>query len=299
MDGAELENQEPVAQVTVQKADGSTRKHLLRAGQDTAVWDWDRSDLRSMARHQRATVAKNRTITNAQGQPLFTAHLYLASMDLGEWAAVEQIIIEYIASRGRLIVDEIALYAATDSSRWKKLITLEGIDIYENLRALPRAWLVPRVRTLTPEQILHSVKTGHLPDGTPFDPRQEALVEDGLRYAVDHFDSEAKVEITAYQPDQIELSSHSKSPGFLVLSEIYYPGWKAIVDGQEVATHQTNYVLRGIELPAGSHHIKFVYDPASFKVGLLISGLTLMGLVGLWFWPSKHPHLAQLLSQLW
>ena len=109
---------------------------------------------------------------------------------------------------------------------------------------------------------------------------------ENLRYLLFYiFDSEAKVEITAYQPDQVELTSRSKSPGFLVISEIYYPGWKAIVDGQEVATHQTNYVLRGIELPAGSHHIKLVYDPASFKVGLLISGLTLMGLVGLWFWP--------------
>ena len=71
----------------------------------------------------------------------------------------------------------------------------------------------------------------------------------------------------------------SQRAGLLVLSDTYYPGWKAYVDGQETPIYPTDVALRSVYLEAGEHEVRFVYSPASFKLGVLISGLSLLALV--------------------
>ena len=61
----------------------------------------------------------------------------------------------------------------------------------------------------------------------------------------------------------------------MVLSEVYYPGWRARVDGREVRIHRVDYALRGVRLESGSHRVEFVYDPVSLKVGLLVTVVVL------------------------
>jgi uncharacterized membrane protein YfhO len=73
----------------------------------------------------------------------------------------------------------------------------------------------------------------------------------------------------------------SAAPAILVLSENHYPGWRAYVDGQSIDVMRVDYNLRGVAVPAGSHLVKFVYQPKSVLVGLAISLLTL-GLLLLW-----------------
>ncbi|MBH0204076.1 MAG: YfhO family protein [Nitrospira sp.] len=60
-------------------------------------------------------------------------------------------------------------------------------------------------------------------------------------------------------------------PGILVLTDAFYPGWKVRVDGEEQKILRANYLFRAVALPAGNHKVEFIYDPASFKVGLMIS----------------------------
>ena len=76
-----------------------------------------------------------------------------------------------------------------------------------------------------------------------------------------------------YEPRRIEFESRNAADRFLVLSEVFYPGWKALVDGAEVEIHRTDYALRGVKVPLGAHKIEFLYEPASFKRGATISGL--------------------------
>jgi uncharacterized membrane protein YfhO len=65
--------------------------------------------------------------------------------------------------------------------------------------------------------------------------------------------------------DIIEYRSSSKSPEFAVFSEVYYDaGWVATIDGKESPIIRTNYVLRGLQVPAGDHKIVFEFKPASF-----------------------------------
>jgi hypothetical protein len=64
------------------------------------------------------------------------------------------------------------------------------------------------------------------------------------------------------------------------LSDTYYPGWKAFVDGKRTKIYRANYTFRALPLSAGTHRVEFVYDPLSFKLGALF---TILGIIGLYF----------------
>ena len=86
-----------------------------------------------------------------------------------------------------------------------------------------------------------------------------------------------------YSGNEVRIEADIKQPGLLFLSDAYYPGWRVWVNGKEGDTLRANYMFRAVELPAGKSRIKFVYDPLSFKLGLLISALTIFGLLA-WGW---------------
>lgn len=87
------------------------------------------------------------------------------------------------------------------------------------------------------------------------------------------------VRIFEYSPNRIDMTSRSSNNAILLLSENYYPGWKAYVDGNEVPILRADYILRAIPLPAGQHEIVFVYRPLSFLIGGTIAIVALMFIV--------------------
>lgn len=88
------------------------------------------------------------------------------------------------------------------------------------------------------------------------------------------YDSTATIKMTSFGNDKMEYESNSATPQFAVFSEIYYqPGWTSKIDGKETPHVQTNYVLRGMAIPAGKHKIEFTMYPPSYKLGLPISKL--------------------------
>lgn len=84
------------------------------------------------------------------------------------------------------------------------------------------------------------------------------------------------VQITEYRLNSITLDAFLDADGFLFTSEIYYPGWKAYVDGKESKIYKANYIFRAVYLTPGSHTIVFKYEPFSFKIGLCVSLLALL-----------------------
>ena len=79
---------------------------------------------------------------------------------------------------------------------------------------------------------------------------------------------EASVKLTAWTPDQLDYETSSAEAGTVVFSEIYYPyGWKATIDGTPADHFRANYLLRALNVPAGDHHITFVFDPDSVRKG--------------------------------
>ena len=72
---------------------------------------------------------------------------------------------------------------------------------------------------------------------------------------------------TTYAPNRLTYHAQTQKGGVAVFSEVYFPwGWKATVDGKEAEIGRVNYVLRALNLPAGSHTVEFVFDPESIHV---------------------------------
>lgn len=98
-------------------------------------------------------------------------------------------------------------------------------------------------------------------------------------------DSSRQIALAKYGLNNLTFASSSSKDGFAVFSDIYYPlGWKAFIDGKEANIVKTNYVLRGLAIPAGNHKIEFVFKPETYfkwgKVSLISSILILLVLLG-------------------
>ena len=110
-------------------------------------------------------------------------------------------------------------------------------------------------------------------------------------------DSTAFLNLTKYQPNELEFKSQSKTPQLAVLSEIYYPkGWKMFIDDKEVPYIKADYLLRAVHVPAGNHTLKMIFAPEVIAKGKLISmicfGLFLiLSLGGIWhIFKQKKSH---------
>lgn len=157
--------------------------------------------------------------------------------------------------------------------------------VYRNPNALGNAWFVDKVlKVNSADEEMEALGT--------IDPSFQAIVDvqkfpnAAIKTSYSNGDN---IQLTSYGQRRLKYSSESKEGGFAVFSEIYYPaGWVAKIDGEPVDIVCTNYVLRGLHVPAGKHEITFDFDPDSFVVGGLISKiagyitlLLLFGAVGL------------------
>jgi uncharacterized membrane protein YfhO len=93
-------------------------------------------------------------------------------------------------------------------------------------------------------------------------------------------DMRSRARILDYRPDEITIETDSTHPGYLFLSEVFYPGWKAFVDEQPKSVLRGNYLFRVVEVPAGSHKVVLVFEPLSIKLGSGITLLTVLALIG-------------------
>jgi hypothetical protein len=84
--------------------------------------------------------------------------------------------------------------------------------------------------------------------------------------------------IVTDEAERVVVRARSSKPGVLVLTDTYYPGWKAKVDGRETDVEQVNYVLRGVPIGAGAHVVEFTYEPLAWRIGWITSVLALLGL---------------------
>jgi hypothetical protein len=293
----------PIAQVRLQLKNGQIIEREVLAGRDTAEWAYDRADVRAAIKHKRPAIAESFNVENFQG------HRYLGRLAFDR-AEVQLIEFRYVCPDATLNVARASLHdsqtgistpldsLALPSERWRRLENFGEVYVYENLKALPRAWFVPKVITEPRAKILQIIKQGKFDDGSFFDPARIALLETGSLEpptipAAKSDEPAAQVQITNYQPQRIELTATNSQPGFLILSEIFYPGWEAEVDGQPVKIHRTNYDLRGIATEPGQHHIVFAYRPRSFRRGAICSligvGLLLIGVTfGRRKWPASR-----------
>ncbi|MFN3930080.1 MAG: YfhO family protein, partial [Thermoflexus sp.] len=85
-----------------------------------------------------------------------------------------------------------------------------------------------------------------------------------------------RIQLALWAPEELQLEVWTKQPGFLVIGDIWYPGWRAWIDGQPAPVLRAHIALRAIPVPAGAHRIIMRYEPLSVRLGLALSGLALM-----------------------
>jgi len=144
------------------------------------------------------------------------------------------------------------------------------VRVYQNTLAYPRAYFADTVRGEADQQAVLRIVTA---DG--FDGRRMALVEAAQPPALAPASGAAAAAIGEYRANRITIATTTAEPRLLVLGDMYFPGWHARVDGVEVPIYRTNYLFRGVAVPAGQHTVTFTYQPTSLPIGAAISALAL------------------------
>jgi hypothetical protein len=161
------------------------------------------------------------------------------------------------------------------------------VRIYEKDNVLPRAYFVSRARTLSsPDAVLAAL------DSPSFDPRLGVLLDEPETEPLPAPAAEASaaVQITRYEPERVEIEADVSAPGYLVLTDLHYPGWKAFVGDREVSIFRANYLFRAVRLAPGHSVVRFEYKPQSFRTGLRLSLATaaLLALAVVWtYWRGR------------
>jgi hypothetical protein len=156
---------------------------------------------------------------------------------------------------------------------------------FTNFGSLGNAWFVPDYKIVAnSDEEIAAVKS--------FNPSALMLVDkryqqqlNGYRFVAD---STASIVQRQYLPNHLTYEFNSSAERLVVFSEIYYDkGWKAYIDGKQVDHFRTNYVLRGMRVPAGKHTMEFKFEPEVINVGEKIamasSALLLLMVVGVGF----------------
>jgi hypothetical protein len=125
---------------------------------------------------------------------------------------------------------------------------VDGTYVYRNLHALSRAWVIH-----SPAQT----------DGS-WAAQLSVLADQGAQAIAT---GESLARVTRHEPDRIEVEAQASEKGVLVFSEIWYPGWRATVDGEAQPVEPVADILRGVQVPPGTHHIVLLYEPASVRWG--------------------------------
>jgi hypothetical protein len=160
---------------------------------------------------------------------------------------------------------------------WSKFsLAFDGdptINAYRNDAALPRAFVVHRATVAADQE--DAWQRIHEPG---FEPVTTVILEGGQPLQVQDA-GEAAVQVVRYAPDAVEIEVDSPAEGYLVLSDPYYPGWRATVDGEPATILRADYAFRAVAVPAGPHRVTMAFRPGTWYAGLAISAGTLLLLV--------------------
>ena len=160
--------------------------------------------------------------------------------------------VRYVLSRAPLGA------TVVDGAGFVHAASLPGHEVYENTQAMPRFFLVSRIRKAAGlDEAFEHLRS---PD---FSPENEAIVEGEIEFpAVVGAPASGNVTVKRYSARRIVLQVDSASAVFLVASDTHYPGWRAWLDAEPAHLLLTNVAFRGVLIPAGSHEVVLEFAPA-------------------------------------
>jgi hypothetical protein len=284
---ADVADGEVVAKVRLITEDGRVVEREILAGRDTAEWAHERPDLKGVIRHRLAPVIDSHP---GDAENSFTAYRYWTRINFGERLRIARIEFVNVAREAGFHVVRATLFDSRsqhsmtlphyDLNKWEPVYDRDNVLIVRNKTALPRCWLVAEAEAVDGEEALRRIRgeSEH-----PFDPRTTALLEIQPAYLPQlpggPVSAKATANLVSYDDNRLTIETSAETPTVLVVSEMVYPGWVATVDGVIVPIHITDFLLRGIALPAGSHRVEMRYTASAARNGAIISMLSLL-LVG-------------------
>lgn len=292
-----------VARVRVVMTDGKIVERELQAGRDTAEWAHERPDVRPYMKHKLATPYDTVWIGGEQG---YAAYRFKTLLKLDSAASVIRVELANVSQIARLaIYGGVLMNSRTQHTvplvtsycdAWQPVYEQNLTLILRNARVLPRAWLVGEAEAVDGEDSLRRIRGE---SATEFDPRRTALLEvppeelPQLPGGVVAPNSDAR--ITRYEANRLQIETSAPTATVLVVSEMFYPGWLASVDGQPARISVADYLLRGIALPAGKHSVEMHYTAPAARTGAIVSGFTLCLIAGLgiYAWRKREGRSAE------
>jgi hypothetical protein len=137
--------------------------------------------------------------------------------------------------------------------------------VYENTRVLPRAFVVPHAAPLPARPEVLAVLTS-----TDF--RDTVLLEGYEQAAEDESAGSVRSAVIAdYRPNRVTVRVNGDASGYLVLTDVWYPGWVCTVDGAPAGLHRADFLFRAVRVPAGEHEVVFTFAPRSYQLGRQVS----------------------------
>jgi hypothetical protein len=172
--------------------------------------------------------------------------------------------------------DERFKYFREQPERFRFLYSYGDTDVLENLKALPPAYVVPVSGV---EVIPDDTRQLERLKDPRFNPERTVIVSEPPPEpfaAGSPVITTTKTKWTARRVNDFELEVNALAPSVLVVSQIDYPGWKAYVDGNSVPVTRANYAFPAIFISQGPHHVRFSFEPWTFKAGLSVTVLALI-----------------------
>jgi len=167
---------------------------------------------------------------------------------------------------------------SVDASKFREIEGL-GYHVYENSGALPLAFVVHQAEWAGDKEEAKAILTGE-----DFNPNEVVVLETGGDSNDQNIRMAAKstwglsdadtVTFVKRSNNLIDLRVAIDQPGYLVVTDTYYPGWKAYIDGVRTDIFRADFAFKAVVIPAGVHHVEFRFNPTSFKIGAGISGIT-------------------------
>ena len=155
------------------------------------------------------------------------------------------------------------------NSDYEKVYEGEGYRVYQNKHAMPRAFFVHEVRSVKDvgeaENYIRAFPERLKKEVVLIGERSNSMTLSLRDGRSDH------VDVQVYEPNRIKIKAESETGGYLVISDTYYPGWEARLDGKKEPILLADYAFRAVRVPEGTHYLALSYKPSSLRLGLTIS----------------------------
>lgn len=276
----------PVARFELLDAGGnSVGSAELQAGRDSMDWASAIPALHDRVQHQQVEAAG--TTYEGRQSPQTARQLSFADVVLDQPVGATTLMLRTLIPQGEFVLYGGAIINSDGSTqqlfgrtktRYREVFADDEMRVLENVSAQPRALVVPRARMASSvgAALSDMVHTRFAPD------REVILADDGsgvratYQAAMSDGGGDGTATITGYSAQQVEVRATASADAWLLLSDTFYPGWSATLDGQPTPVLRGDVLFRVVRIPAGTHTVVFTFTPTSTRAGLAISVAALL-----------------------